>query len=257
MGWHSLIDEVMDWHDGMRGTLSGTAMIRAIEEKRDNEPDEIKHWYLNYLLAEEHEAQGNHAKAEEIYQRDPHYQIDHWHHELVLINRGRKITPMIEKRMEEESEFWRLRHLRQLLAMGYTSEGNFAAAEALRRQAFDEDTDDPSALIHLAEQKLYYEDQAEMAMTIIDSALEVAYRSGLFRRQALGVKARIALQLERHDVVEGVLRDILQLKFTRKNCDIGRERDILDRLPPGSIDGEVARRYDEYCRAKKTPPSGG
>jgi hypothetical protein len=92
-------------------------------------------------------------------------------------------------------------------------------------------------------------------MSIIDRAIEAAYRSGLFRRQALGVKARIALQLERHDVVEGVLRDILLLKFTRKNVDVGRERDILDRLPPGSIDGEVARQYDEFCRAKKTPPS--
>jgi hypothetical protein len=201
-------------------------------------------------------AQGNQAKAQEIYRRDPHYQIDHWHHDLVLANRGRKITPMIEKRMEEESEFWRLKHLRQLLAMEHTSEGNFAAAEAIRRQEFDEDPDDPTPLIHLAEQKLYYEDQAEVAMSIIDRAIEAAYRSGLFRRQALGVKARIALQLERYDVVEGVLRDIMELKFTRKNCDIGRERDILDRLPPGSIDGEVARQYDEYC-AKKTPPSGG
>jgi tetratricopeptide (TPR) repeat protein len=257
MGWHNLINEVIDWHDGVRGTLSGTAMIQAIEEKRDNEPDEIKHWCLNSLLAEEHEAQGNHAKAQEIYRRDPHYQIDHWHHELVLANRGRKITPMIQKRMEEKSEFWRLRHLRKLLAMEHTSEGNFAAAEAIRRQEFDEDPDDPTPLIHLAEQKLYYEDQADVAMTIIDSALEAAYRSGLHRRHALGVKARIALHLERHDIVENVLRDILQLKFTRKNFDVGRERDILDRLPPGSIDGEVARQYDEFCRAKKTSPSGG
>jgi hypothetical protein len=67
--------------------------------------------------------------------------------------------------------------------------------------------------------------------------------------------SRPGSQLERHDVVEGVLRDILLLKFTRKNVDVGRERDILDRLPPGSIDGEVARQYDEFCRAKKTPPS--
>ena len=92
-------------------------------------------------------------------------------------------------------------------------------------------------------------------MSFIDRAIPVAYRSGVFRRHALATKARIALKLKRYDIVEGILKDILQLTFTRKNVDIGRERDILDRLPPGSIDPEVARQYDEFCRAKGKLPT--
>src|SRR5262245_57719958 len=110
-------------------------------------------------------------------------------------------------------------------------------------------------LISLAGQKLYFENRPELAMSIIDRAIPVAYRSGVFRRHALATKARIALQLKRYDVVESVLKDILQLTFNRRNFDIGRERDILDRLPPGSIDPEVARQYDKFCRAKGKLPS--
>jgi hypothetical protein len=78
----------------------------------------------------------------------------------------------------------------------------------------------------------------------------VAMRAGVFRRHALATKARIALALNAHAVVEDVLRRIMALTFTRGNIDIGVERDILDRLPPDSIDPQVARAYDDYCRAR-------
>jgi tetratricopeptide (TPR) repeat protein len=257
VGRLDLINEIIDWHNELRRTRSGAEIIHAIEEKIERESDAVKVGHLNILLAQQHEALGNHAEAQEIWRRDPHYEIDRWHHDLVWNNKGRKITGMIEKRIEEESDPLLLRHLRLLLAMEHTSEGNYAAAEAIRLQEFEQDPDDPMPLISLAEQKLYYEEQPELGMPIIDRAIKVAYRSGIFRRHALAVKARIALQLGRYDVVEGVLRDIMELKFTPRNFDIGRERDILDRLPPESIDSEVARRYDEYCRVRKNPPAAG
>ena len=255
MGQQDRINEIMDWHDELRRTRSGIDIIRAIEEKINKEADSVTRWHLNDVLAEEHAAQGNHAAAREIRQRDPRYEIGQWYRELVMSNRGRKITPMIEKRMEGESNRMVFEELRSLLAMEHSREGNYAAAEAIHLQEFEEDPDDPMPLISLAGQKLYYEDQPELAMSFIDRAISVAYRSGIFRRHALATKARIALELKRYDVVESVLKDILQLTFNRKNFDIGRERDILDRLPPGSIDPEVARQYDEYCRAKGKLPS--
>ena len=103
-------------------------------------------------------------------------------------------------------------------------------------------------LIKLAEQKLYFERQPEAAMRIIDRAIEAAYRSGNFRRNTLGVKARIALAMEDFAIVEGVLIRIMQLGFEYGNTDAGFRRDFFDRLPPGSIDPEVARQYDEHCR---------
>jgi hypothetical protein len=255
MGRQVLINEIIDWYHELRHKRSGTEIIRAIEERMENEADPVKFWHLNGVLGEEHEAQGNRAQAQEIWRRDPGYEIGCWHRDLVMSNRGRPITPMIEKRMKEETDTFRLRELRSLLASEYAAEGNYTTAEAIRLQEFQEDPDDPMPLISLAGQKLYHEDRPELAMPIIDRAIPVAFRSGIFRRHALATKARIALELKQYDIVEGLLKDILQLTFNRKNVDIGRERDILDRLPPGSIDPEVARQYDEYCRAKGKLPS--
>jgi|SRR5215470_7798311 len=255
MGQQDRINEITDWHDELRRTRSGIEIIRAIEERIEKETDPVMRWHLNGVLGEEHAAQGDHAAAQEIRQQDPRHEIGQWYRELVMGNRRRKIAPIIEKRMEGESDWLVLSELRSLLAMEHSREGNYAAAEAIHLQEFEEDPDDPMPLISLAGQKLYYEDQPELAMSFIDRAISVAYRSGIFRRHALATKARIALELKRYDVVESVLKDILQLTFNRKNFDIGRERDILDRLPPGSIDPEVARQYDEYCRAKGKLPS--
>ena len=256
MGQYDLIYEIMDWHDELRRARCGVEIIRAIEERMKQEIDPATFWCLNDVLSEEHGTQGNDAAAQEVRQRDPRYEIGHWHRELVMANRDGKITPMIEKRMEEEADPLLVEELRSLLAMAYKSEGNYAASEAIYLQEFEEEPDDPMPLISLAGQKLYYEEQPEQAMSIINRAIPVAFRTGVFRRHALAVKARIALELKRYDIVEGILRDIMQLMYTRKNSDIGRERDTLDRLTPGSIDPEVARQYDELCRAKAKLPTG-
>jgi hypothetical protein len=71
------------------------------------------------------------------------------------------------------------------------------------------------------------------------------------------VKARIALRRSDYRIVENALREIMDLTFTRGNVDFGAERDFLDELPPGAVDPGVARRYDEYCRARATRTPDG
>jgi len=87
-------------------------------------------------------------------------------------------------------------------------------------------------------------------LRIIGRAIAAADGSGKFRRRALGVKARIALMLRDYQVVEAMLMRIMQLKFTPEDIDTGIMCDFVDRLPPGTIDPEVACRYDEYCRTE-------
>jgi hypothetical protein len=136
-----------------------------------------------------------------------------------------------------------------MLAGEYSFNQDYPAAEAIQRRLADKHPDDPLPLINLVTYKLYFQEQPEEALQLINRALELAYRSGEFRRQALGDKARIALKLERYDIVESALRKIMQLKVDPEVPDIGRECDFFDRIPPGSIDAEVARQYDEYCLA--------
>src|SRR5947199_205573 len=83
--------------------------------------------------------------------------------------------------IQNEADPIKLRRLRLILAREYTRVSNYAAAETICRDEFERDQDDPTPLISLAEQKLYYEEQPASAMPIIDEAIQTAYRSGIYR----------------------------------------------------------------------------
>ncbi len=248
MGYPESFNEIDRWCQELRRTHVGEDMVRALEERIEAESDPHRLEILNWFLAGEYEAQGDEAAAEAVRRRDPTEDIYRWHQEWLESPPDMDIIPFIEDRIRRELHPSRLRVLRYLLADAHRERGNYAAAEAALLSNFDADPENPQPLVFLARQKLYHEEQPEAAMPVIDRAVEVALRFGMFRRDALGVKARIALALDRHDVVEDVLRRIMALTFTRGNPDVGAERGFFDRLPPGSIDAEVARAYDEYCR---------
>jgi hypothetical protein len=158
------------------------------------------------------------------------------------------VAHAIEARLESEPDE-EIRHsLNFELAMTYKMTGRYDEAERIYLMLFDQSPDEPMPLISLAGQKLYFEEDPAAAMPVIDRAIEAAYRSNNFRRLALGTKARIALAQERFDVVEEVLRRLLQLTHDRRGADIALERDFFDRLPPGAINETVARRFDQYSR---------
>jgi tetratricopeptide (TPR) repeat protein len=243
--------EIARWHEELRRTHSGVDVIHAIEQRIQGEPDPKKLWVLKFALAKEHEAQGNQGAADAIYNNDPATQAHNWIRDLREIHADMDIIPAIEQRIQSETDAQKLRALSFELASSHKMVGNYAAAEAIYRRIFDDDPDEPMPLTILAEQKLYREERPEAAMPIIDRAIEAAFRSGNFRRHALAVKARIALQLKSYQVVEDVLRQIMQVKFERGNCDIAVERDFFDRLPPGAISDDVARQYDQFSGRRK------
>jgi hypothetical protein len=179
-------------------------------------------------------------------------EIYHWYMDLERARGpGSNLIDDVEERIRQESDQRKLRALKLLLATEYAFHGRNVDAEVTHHDLCREWSDDPFPLISLAEQKLHYENKPEAAMAIVDKAIEVALRSGNFRRYALGVKARIGLQLGAHGLVEGVLRQLLQLKFDPGNLDCGIERDFFDRLPAGAIDEELARQFDDYSRLER------
>lgn len=89
-------------------------------------------------------------------------------------------------------------------------------------------------------------DEPEEALKCIDIALERAYRTRFFRREALGDKARILLKLGRGDELSDVLEEIMSLQIVKGIPDVGRERDFVDRAPPGLIRKNVLDRYNEF-----------
>jgi hypothetical protein len=110
----------------------------------------------------------------------------------------------------------------------------------------DELPDDVRFPIQKAFLHHYMLDDPENALPSIDLALERAYRSGLFRREALGAKARILLTLRRGKELSDVLEEIMAMQMIKGVADIGRERDFVDRAPPGLISEDVLRRYNEF-----------
>ncbi|ULK99342.1 tetratricopeptide repeat protein [Bradyrhizobium sp. I71] len=121
-------------------------------------------------------------------------------------------------------------------------------AEAIRTldQVSDRYPDDVRPAISKAHIYLSALDQPEQALKWIDIALERARRTGFFRREALGDKARILLKLSRGDELSDVLEEIMSLQMMRGVPDIGRERDFVDRAPPGLIRKNVLERYNEF-----------
>jgi tetratricopeptide (TPR) repeat protein len=249
MDYQKVLDELFRWSDGLHRTRKGIDVIRAIEERIEVESGTLILQPLYFMLAQEHEAQGNYAAAEAIHLRDPTNKVYRWYEDVEGTSAGLELVYALKERIDSEPDAANRRELNLILAQEYRQEEDYAACEAIYLQLFETKPDDPVPLIKLAEQKLYFERQPEAAMRIIDQAVEVAYGSGNFRRNALGVKARIALAMEDFKVVEGVLTQIMQLGFEFGKIDVGFMRDFFDRLPPGSIDPELARQYDEHCRA--------
>jgi hypothetical protein len=94
---------------------------------------------------------------------------------------------------------------------------------------------------------LYDIKDPKKALDAIDLALARAHRTGFFRREALGVKARILLELGRGDQLSQTLEEIMSLKMKPGIPDIRRERDFVDRAPPGMIADDVLARYNIFC----------
>jgi len=248
MNYPDAFDQLEKWRDELRRSLSSGDLIDAIEDRIGRESDPVRLRILNFFLADEHLAQGNQSAVLAIRSKDPIAEVHHWHHEWRRANEGADILPVLKDRIGRESHPFKISALRHFMAEEYRDRGDYASSAAIYLDVFNDNPTEPMPLIILAGQKLNEEDQPDEAMRIIERAVDVALRSGTYRRHALGVKARIALRLGAYRVVEDVLRQITELKFTRGNADIGIERDFLDRLPPGSIDREVARRYDELCQ---------
>jgi hypothetical protein len=248
MGYLESFNELERWWDELRLVLDGEELIRAIEDTIAGESDPGRVEILNRFLAQEHAAQGNHAAAEAVFRRDPGYAILRWCQSWRRNTPEIDLVPVLEQRIRDETNPARLHALRFELATELQLRHDYAAAEAVMLADAAANPDEALPLISLADLKLYAEGKPQAALPFIDRAVEVAMRTGIFRRHALATKARVALELGDHAAIEDVLRRIMRLAFTRGNTDIGVERDILDRLPPGSIDAEVAQAYDEYCR---------
>ena len=143
-----------------------------------------------------------------------------------------------------ESKDWRELQ-RELVGFLSIAERDREALQVLDQMS-ERNPNDVHPLIGKATHYLYFLEDFEEALRCIDLALQCAYRTGFFRREALGVKARILLNLRRGEQLSQVLKEIMSLKIKKDVPDIGRERDFVDRAPPGLISEDVLARYNQF-----------
>jgi hypothetical protein len=107
--------------------------------------------------------------------------------------------------------------------------------------------DDVRFPLRKASLHLCFLDDAEAALKAVDVALSRARRTGHFRREVLGTKARILLELDRGEQLPQILEEIMSLEMKYGVPDVRRERDFVDRAPPETIPEDVLTRYNEFC----------
>jgi len=184
---------------------------------------------------------------------DKFVDLHRWHDQLQQTCADQELVDKIMYCMEAESDEEAVRCLALILASEYRRQERYGEAEVILLDISDRDPSEPYPLIALAEQKLYDEQKLDEALEIVEKAVERARASRNFRRNALGVKARIAEKLQRYDLIADVLRKIMTIKFAESRVDVGIERDVFDRLPSGVIEPALLQQYDEFCRRNAIP----
>lgn len=180
----------------------------------------------------------------------PHVRIHKWYSALEREKRNEDLAPTICERFSRAVSEEERRTYTSVLVSEYERQGRYdEASEVLLKEAIDR-PDDPFPLLRLAELRLYYENDPERALEIVDQAIVRAVKSGDFRRYSLGVKARVTLSLEDYETLEQCLREIIGLEVTSEAVDIGKERDFFDRTPDGAISEDVRKAYEDFLSGK-------
>jgi hypothetical protein len=74
-----VLDELFRWRDRLYWTSQESDVIRAMEERIEVESGTAILQPLYFMLAQEHEAQGNYAAAEAIRLQDPVNEVYLWY----------------------------------------------------------------------------------------------------------------------------------------------------------------------------------
>src|ERR1700741_1577990 len=115
-----------------------------------------------------------------------------WYDQLQRSHTRDDIVEKIRNRLKSESDQESTRLLAFILAGEFREQGRYEEAEHVLLDLSERDQAEPYPLISLAGQKLYDEQKPDEALGIVDKAIKRARASRTFRRNALGVKARIA-----------------------------------------------------------------
>ena len=129
------------------------------------------------------------------------------------------------------------------LAMYYTKAEMPEDAESAIRQAAEERPNDPLPWCTLASHHHHTRNNPDNAVNFIETALQKAKAQGALIRHVLAQRINIALDRKDYATVEDSLVQILEAPRGPDIRDVRLEDYFLDKIPPGTVDGELLERY--------------
>lgn len=178
--------------------------------------------------------------------RDPALELHRWVRDLGSKIPEGEVIDRVQSRLRTASADDQLT-LTYILGILLMNVGRFDEALPLLDRVIEQQPDHVRCVLAKAAVHVVHRDDPEKALELIDLALERAFRTRFYRRQVLGEKARILLKLGRGEELGQVLEQIMSLQMFSDVRDTGRERDFVDRAPPGLIAADIVARYDQFC----------
>lgn len=120
-----------------------------------------------------------------------------------------------------------------------------AEAETMLRSEIERDPREPFHSLSLAEHFHYYDVNLPESLKHVAEAIAKAELDGKFMYQALGVRARLAIETQAWSLLEDTLRRMTKYEHTPGNADVFPETDFLVRIPAGAVAEESVSAYVE------------
>lgn len=127
-----------------------------------------------------------------------------------------------------------------------------AEAEALILAEIEREPAEPYHSLSLAEHFHYYNIHLAKSLGHIAQAIAKAKVDGKFMYQALGVQARLAIEVQDWSLLEFTLDGLAAYEHTPGNADVFPETDFLSRVPAGVVSANSVSAYTsrvEYLRS--------
>lgn len=164
-----------------------------------------------------------------------------------LDKRSADHRPLIESKIADEKDQDVRRELFVILGIESVRLNDASSHIDAFRRSVAEFPDDPLLWCSLSSAYAYLSSDSAQALVVMEKAVEVARRTGMFRRQVLHAKARLYRDMKDYPGLERCLHEIMAEPRSR-SADVTKENDFLRNLEPGLVSTQTLDAYAEFMK---------
>jgi len=174
-------------------------------------------------------------------------QLHHWYDQLVRSDWSRDWTFEIQQKEIESKHRDEISTLQQILIWEYQRQLRFQESMQLIDKAITAAPDDPYVHFTKSAQMLYLEGKPQKALLESEAAILKAKQAKQFVFLTSSLRARAAVELNRFDLVQETLVDMMTWRQPETLIDFYPEVDFMERIPPSAIDPHIRREYLSFA----------